>query len=516
MNSIEIKVNKNTKTVPTDFSWQLGIGNDHAHQVLRKDVCEHLKLAHDEIGFKYVRFHGIFDDDMLCIQRLTDISSYKNFPMAERISEQNFRRVASVFDNVLECGLKPFVELSFMPSALASGDKTGLAYKNNITMPKDLAAWQKFISDFIGFLLARYGNDEVESWYFEVWNEPDLDLFFAGSKDDYLKFYEATAKAIRSVNKNLRVGGPSTSGCRWIEEFTAFCDKNNLPLDFVTTHHYPGDAFGNIVSKELIERMMSVAKECAENGVDMGDAITSIFFNPENYRTWGKGVFRELDVNARKEAGGKPLIITEWNSSATYSVPLHDEKYSSAFVIKSVLDAQDLTNGYMFWCCSDIFEETFDLGKPFHGSFGIINNDGIPKPNFWAFKILSELLPQRYDLPITNNDVEYSVFTDGKKLQLLVYAQDFDYQKDEEYSVDIGVQGAFSNATVQRIDSDHCNPKKEWIDLGKPDVLTANQATAIKQKTRLKKQDLPIKSVNGETKATILLHTNDVILIEFE
>lgn len=383
-------------------------------------------------------------------------------------------------------------------------------------MPKDLSAWQKFVSDFIKFILNRYGNDEVESWYFEVWNEPDLDVFFAGSKEDYLMLYEATVKGIKNVNQNLRVGGPSTSACRWIEEFAAYCDKNHLPLDFITTHHYPGDAFGNIVNKALVERMMNVSKECAQNGVDMGDAITKIFFNPETYKAWKKGAFRELDINARKEAGGKPLIITEWNSSATYSVPLHDEKYSSAFVIKSVMDAQNLTNGYMFWCCSDIFEETFDLGKPFHGSFGIINNDGIPKPNFWAFKILSQLLPQRYDLPITNNKVEYSVFTDGKKLQLLIYAQDFDYQKDEEYSLDISIQGVFTNASVQRIDSTHCNPKEVWIKMGKPDILTLDQAFAIKQKTCLKKQNLSLRTIGDETKILIRVHTNDVMLIELE
>lgn len=122
---MKIQIGRNGKTIPTDDSWQFGIGNDHACQMLRADVCEHVKLAHDELGIRYIRFHGIFDDDLLVIQRLTDYFNFAAMPWAGKVQELSFRQIANVFDNVLKCGMKPFVELSFMPSAIAKGKKVG-------------------------------------------------------------------------------------------------------------------------------------------------------------------------------------------------------------------------------------------------------------------------------------------------------------------------------------------------------------------------------------------------------
>lgn len=256
MKEFDFIVDKDAPVTPTDYSWQFGIGCDHAYMLHRSDVCEHLKFVHDELGIKSVRFHGIFDDDMLTIQSFAD---YAPVPGAEKIKELNFRQVAHVYDNVLKTGMKPFVELSFMPSALALGTKTGLHYKNNITMPKDLYEWSAYIKAFVNFLIERYGKEEVESWKFEVWNEPDLPyVFFDASMEDYFALYAATARAIKEADRDICVGGPSTSGCKWIPQFINFCKENNLPCDFVTTHHYPGDAFGNTVSaytrlKELVD-----------------------------------------------------------------------------------------------------------------------------------------------------------------------------------------------------------------------------------------------------------------------
>ena len=192
------------KTAPTDYSWQFGIGNDHAYMLHRNDVCEHIKTVHDELGIKSVRFHGIFDDDMLTLQRFSDFCPA---PGAEKIREINFRQIAHVYDNVLATGMKPFVELSFMPSALASGDKTGLHYKNNITMPEDLDEWAEYIKSFVRFLIGRYGKDAVESWKFEVWNEPDLPyVFFAATQKDYFNLYAVTARAIKEVDSAIQVG----------------------------------------------------------------------------------------------------------------------------------------------------------------------------------------------------------------------------------------------------------------------------------------------------------------------
>ena len=513
---MRIEIDRNTERIPTDFSWQMGLGNDHAYQILRSDVCEHLKLAHDELGMKYIRFHGIFDDDMLVIQTLPDYFNFAHMPYAKGIMEMSFRQVAAVLDNVLRSGLKPFVELSFMPSAIARGKKVGLRYRNNIEMPKRMEDWTDLIGKFIHFILERYGEEEVENWYFEVWNEPDLPIFFHGSRNDYFRFYEATSRTIKSINPRLRVGGPSTSACRWLSEFRQFCEKNDVPLDFLTTHHYPGDGFGNSFGAGDAFRMIGITKKNAESSVDLGDTLTSYFFRPEVYRTWTRGILRKMDEKARKEAGDKPLFITEWNSMAVFGSPVHDEKYSASFIIRTVLDSKGITDGSMFWCCSDIFEELFLLGKPFHGSYGIISSDGIPKPNFWAFRILSELLPYRLDIPSFGGDIEYAAFTDGEKTQILLYAQDFDYERHDRTDIEIEINTPSSSVTAERIDDSHCNPKAEWIRLGKPNLLTREQTAEIKEKTKLRRESAEFSSSSGRTVINLSLSTNDVVLLTLE
>ena len=513
---MKIQIDRTGKTIPTDFSWQFGIGNDHACQMLRTDVCEHIKLAHDELGIKYIRFHGIFDDDLLVIQRLTDYFNFAAMPRAKGIQELNFRQVANVFDNVLKCGMKPFVELSFMPRAIASGKKVGLRYRNNITMPKNMDRWCDLIEKFIRFLFERYGQEEVRTWYFEVWNEPDLPIFFKGSQKDYFKLYEATTRTIKKIDPQLRVGGPSTSACRWVAEFKEHCEKNDIPYDFLTTHHYPGDGFGNTFGVKDALKMMKATHDNAKNGVDLGDTLTEYFFKPNVYKNWTKGILRKMDGRARLDAGDKPLYMTEWNSMAVYSSPVHDEKYSAAFLVKSVMDLKGVMDAYMFWCCSDVFEELFILGKPFHGSYGIVNNDGIPKPNFWGFKLLSQLYPNRLDLPTTNEDVEYSVFVDGDKAQILLYAQDFDYHKHDTTEIEITVNVPASSVTKQIIDDTHCNPKAEWLNLGKPDLLTPAQVDEIKKKTRLVSESQTFTCKDGKTTIRLTLSTNDVVLLTLQ
>lgn len=511
---MRIEINRDLPTVPTDNSWQFGLGNDHAYLLHRTDICEHIKLAHDELGIRYIRFHGIFDDDMLTYQRMTDYSAYRFMPYADSIEEVNFRQIAHVFDNLLSCGVKPFVELSFMPSALASGKKTGIRYNNNITMPKSLEKWADFIQRFIRFLLEQYGAEEVESWYFEVWNEPDLPIFFKGSQKDYFRLYETTALAVKSVNEMLRVGGPSSSACKWIPEFLSFCRENNVPCDFVSTHHYPGDAFGNSFTAKNAIALIKETRESAQKHLPLSETIQRMFFHPETFKRWPKGALAKMDDAARQEAGDTPLFITEWNSMAVFGSPIHDEKYSAAFVIKTCLDLNHSAEAYMFWCCSDLFEEQFMLPKPFVGSFGIISNDGIPKPNFWAFKMLSQLYPQRLQLPMrTHEPVEYAAFIDGEKLQVLIYAQDNDCQRNDRFDVELSLNFEANAVSVQRIDDIHCNPKAEWQKLGSPDNLTRQQVEEIKHSTCLKSEETHFSKNSGCSELSVSLQTNDVMLL---
>ena len=508
-----ISINRNAQTTKTDYSWQLGLGNDHAYLLHRKDVLSHVKLAHDELGIRYLRCHGVFDDDMLTYQRMSDCRMFKSVPGNKKIKEINFRQVGDIYDNLIECGVKPFVEMSFMPSALASGKKLGLRYDPNITMPKSLDEWSEYIRLFIEFLLGRYGKEEVESWYFEVWNEPDLDCFFAGKQEDYFKLYEATVRAVKSVDSNLRVGGPSTSACKWLPEFLKYCEENDVPCDFVTTHHYPGDAFGNFINAGNIKHMLTSSLQAVKNRKTLSEAMTEMFCLPDDWKRWNKGALAQMDKEALKQVGDKPLMITEWNSMAVFGSPVHDEKYSAAFIVKSCLDLDNSLAGYMFWCCSDLFEEQFMLPRPFVGSFGIVSNDGIPKPDFWAFKMLSQLYQERLVLPQQTEELDIGAFTDGKNVQILMTPQAGDYHENKHYEISLSLDFEASNVTMQRIDNTHCNPKRLWLEMGSPDNLTREQVRDIIAKTRLCEEDCPFRTEDRKTVVSLSAFTNDVYLI---
>ena len=508
----QFSIKRDAPITPTDYSWQMGLGNCHAYLLHRTDVIEHIKFAHDELGIRYIRCHGVLDDDMLTCQRMGDCRMFSSVPGKNKIKEINFRQVGHVYDNLLASGVRPFVELSFMPSALAKGRKLGLRYNPNITMPKSLEAWSDYIRRFIRFLLDRYGREEVGQWYFEVWNEPDLSCFFAGTQNDYFKLYETTAKAIKAEDETLRVGGPSTSACKWLPEFLDFCKVHNVPCDFVSTHHYPGDAFGNFINLANVKHMFSASRAAVKNGTPLSAAMREMFFLPEDAKRWDKGTLARMDKEAKRQVGDKPLFITEWNSMAVFGSPVHDEKYSAAFAVKSCLDLNGSADAYMFWCCSDLFEEQFMLPRPFVGSYGIVSNDGIPKPNFWGFKLLSQLYFDRLSLSETG-EIDAGAFTDGENVQILLTPQSGDPTENKSHDAQIVLTFPASEVTIQRIDDTHCNPKAEWIALGSPDNLTHRQVETIKEKTALCEEPYPFTVENGETHLSVQLQTNDVALL---
>ena len=212
---------------PLDIMFKFCVGAGRANEGLRADWQRQLTYAHQQCGFKYIRMHGLFDDDMGVYREENGKPEY------------NWQYIDELYDFLEKIGMKPFVEMSFMPDALASGSKTIFWYHGNVTPPRDMKKWADFIRAFVEHEKERYGDAEVRTWYFEVWNEPNLkDGFWTGTQQDYFDFYAATARAIKSVNPDYQVGGPATAGCGWVPEFIHFCDTNSVPVDFIATHTY--------------------------------------------------------------------------------------------------------------------------------------------------------------------------------------------------------------------------------------------------------------------------------------
>lgn len=476
------------KNKSTEFShyWEQCVGSCHAYTALREDYRKQLKRAHDELGFQYVRFHGLLDDDM-CV-----LIMKKDFMGNELGLVYNFVNIDNICDYLLSIGMRPFLELGFMPSVLASGDKTVFHYKGNITPPKDYEGWAELIKRLTEHLIDRYGLEEVKEWFFEVWNEPNLAVFFSGTKEEYFKLYEVTARTIKKVNSSLRVGGPATSCNSWIKDTIGFCEKNGVPLDFVSTHHYPTD------------------DPLWKSGMDIEDFFKS---GAAGLGLYERGILKEMTLRAREEAGKYPLYYTEWNTSAMTNDDKHDECFASAMIAKTLADNDGLVKGYSYWTFTDIFEEGSQIPGAFHGGFGLQTYAGVPKPAYRLFQLFHGLGTTRLQTESDSKDSTVEILatkTEGG-YRFAVYNHNIPGQpiKEEEVTIHVKDITSAKDATVYRIDEDHGNPKALWTKMGMPEYLKPEDVKKLEEASSLKAEKL-----HFEDDLTITLPIHGVAVID--
>src|SRR2546427_668718 len=190
-----ITADANAPSRPFPHFWEKMFGSGRAILSLRESYRRDLREIKEATDFEYVRFHAIFHDEVGVYQE-----------DSEGRATYNFSYLDQIYDGLLANGVRPFVELSFMPRQLAANDILHpFWYKPNVSPPKDWEKWDQLITAFAKHLVERYGIDEVASWYFEVWNEPNID-FWAGEPKQatYWQLYDHTARAIKKVNTRLR------------------------------------------------------------------------------------------------------------------------------------------------------------------------------------------------------------------------------------------------------------------------------------------------------------------------
>ncbi len=460
-----------------EHCWEHTVGSCHAPLALRADWQAQLKRCHTELGFRHVRFHGLLSDDVGTLVRYQGrlIDSFFN---ADRI-----------IDFLLSIGMRPFVELSFMPTALASGSDTIFSYRGNVTPPVDPRLWGALIGRLTRHWVERYGVEEVRRWPFEVWNEPNLKAFWSGTQADYFELYRHTAQAIKTVDGAIPVGGPSTAANAWLEEFLAFCDRERLPADFASTHHYPNDP------------LWSEAQD-TESELAGGE----------------RGVLRGWAETARRQAGARPLYYTEWNASSNPRYPRQDEPYAAAFVVKTVLEAASLVDCYSFWTFSDLFEENYFPTVPFHGGFGLLNLHGIAKPNYRAFEVLHRLGNEQLTVAGDHETVDAWAVRKGGQLVVLLTNHALPRQPIAAQRVRVELVGgpAPQAAWLERIDEQHANPKAAWRALGEPEHPDRDALARIEESSRLVRQAQPFAREGQATRLDLELppHAGAVLTLE--
>jgi xylan 1,4-beta-xylosidase len=304
---------------------QLRFGDDgHGHQI-GAEFAEALRRAHDDLGATHVRAHAILHDDNHVVTRDEDGTLRVDFAEVDRL-----------YDQVLEIGLRPVVEISFMPAVIARDpNQTVFDYRGIVSPPRDWSEWGVVVGALAQHLVDRYGLDEVVQWGFEVWNEPNLDVFWAGTQDEYWQLYDVAATAIKQVDDSLPVGGPSTAAGEWVESMTAHARAAGVALDFISSHTY-----GNLP--------LDTRPSQRRHGYDI------------------------------------PTYWTEWGAGSTHFGAIHDSVAGAPFILSGYRAVQGRMSAVSYWVISDHFEE---LGRPptlFHNGFGLLTVGNLRKPRYWA------------------------------------------------------------------------------------------------------------------------------------
>lgn len=483
---------------PRSMIWQDCVGAGRVAEGLRASWRQQLLECHIELGFKYLRMHGLLQDELGVYSE--DAAGNPHY---------NWQYIDDVYDYLVMIGIKPFIEFGFMPNALASGHGKIFWWNANVTPPKDYAKWDALITALVQHWTERYGENKVADWRFEIWNEPNLRIFWQPTNDAmdaYFELYAHTAKAVQSVSTNYLVGGPSGAGPVWTRQLIDFCATNNLPLDFISFHSYglgggPSglDQYGNR-KLYLASDLHSVARVANSQ-------------------------FPIIQASSKTNL---PVHITEWSASYSPRDPVHDSYFEAPFILEQLRHTESLAS-MSYWTFTDIFEENGPVPRPFHGGFGLINYQGIRKPAFWAYKYLNML----GDTELKNDDPSSYVCKDKNgNVQILFWDLTHPTDgkiSDQDYFFHLHPAKEKGTATVQvkhltpgnyrlttyHIGYQHNDPFSRYLELGQPAELSRPTVGELKNiaSGRPVSDALVVVNADGVFSIEIPLHENDTFFL---
>jgi len=468
-----ITIDANAAAHPLPHFWEQMFGSGRAVLALREDYRRDLRDVKQVTGFQYVRFHDILDDDIGVYDQDKDGKAILNFSYVDEI-----------YDGLLAAGVKPFVELSFMPSKLSA--KTipqAFWYHPNVAPPQDYERWGALVEAFTRHLVERYGIEEVATWYFEVWNEPNLD-FWAGEprQETYFQLYDHAATAIKRVNARLRVGGPASAQAAWVAAFLKHCAVNQVPVDFASTHVYGNDKAEDVFgTHEEIPRNQMVCRAV-------------------------KKVHEEIAASAYPKI---PLIWSEFNASYMLETAVTDSTYMGPWMAETIQQCDGLVDTMSYWSFSDVFDEQGVVKTPFYGGYGLIAAYGLPKPAYAAFAVLHKLGTERIAV-----DSDSALATRaGKKLVVAVwnYAPPEGGGSARETTLEF-VHGSAKKAVIWRVDSGHGDMRAAYAKMGSPRYPTLAQITELRKAAAL----VPEKRKIDSGRLTLELPAQGLAVVEVE
>lgn len=442
-----IVVDPSAPAHPFPHYWEQMFGSGRAILSLRESYRRDLQEVKRATDLKYVRFHAILHDE---------VGVYDEDARGNPV--YNFSYVDQTYDGLLANGVRPFVELSFMPRKLAAEQTLHpFWYKPIISPPKDWNKWGDLISHFAQHLVDRYGVNEVSQWYFEIWNEPNIDFWAGDPKEQtYYQLYDVAARAIKAVSPQLRVGGPATAQAAWVDRFIRHCAENHVPVDFVSTHVYGNDSAKDVFgTDETIPRTQMVCR----------------------------AVRKVHDQVAESSFPKLPIIWSEYNASYKNEPDVTDAVFMGPWIADTIRQCDGLVDILSYWTFSDVFEEQGVVKQPFYGGYGLIAEDGLPKPAFNAFKLLHRLGSQR--LANDSNSVLVTRRSDGK-LEIVVWNLFLPEAAGQPKNITLVLKKAAARrAFVYLLDSANGSLLDVYRAMGSPVSPTSQQISELRRAAEL-------------------------------
>ncbi len=443
----KVVIDAKAPTTPFPHFWEQMFGSGRAILTLRESYRDDLRAVKAITGFQYVRFHAILHDE---------VGVYTEDEHGNPV--YNFAYVDQIYDGLLKNGVRPVVEISFMPKKLAFNPDAlhPFWYKQNVSPPKSMEKWDGLMTAFAAHLVARYGIDEVAQWYFEVWNEPNID-FWGGvpAQRSYFELYDHTARDLKAVSPRLRVGGPATAAAAWVDDFLRFAAKNKVPVDFVSSHGYGDDTVENLFG--------------TDEKIPVDDRVCRAI----------EKVHGQIKASAMPNT---PLFWTEWNVPGL--MQSRDTIYVGPALANTVRACDGMVDKLSFWTFSDVFEEGGPIPQPFAGQFGLRAKGGINKPSFYAFSLLHQLGETR--LATSSKNIIATKTTDGG-LSIAAWNLVDPDQHGTTQTIELTLKNVAPNAhvTITRVDSQHGNALPHYAAMGKPLDPTETQVEQLNHETAL-------------------------------
>ena len=434
-------------------AWRQCVGTGRFNLALRQDYQDSLALVQCDIGFRYIRGHGLLSDDV-GVFRPYDEAGHRGTRYA-------FTYVDQVVDSYLRLGIKPFLELGFMPEALADGPEYVFWWKGRIAPPRDHSEWARLVQAVLRHLIDRYGLEEVRTWPIEVWNEPNLSVFWKNADQEaYFRLYEVTARAVKDVDPSLQVGGPvlSPGADDWWEPFAEFVAARDLPIDFTSVHAYTTGPAQHVPFGvyQTIRRPRNLLEQFA----------------------------RPKELLAGSPLADLPLHISEYNTSYRPDNPIHDTAYNAAYLAPVLAEGGDLVDSFSYWTFSDTFEEAGIPTSIFHGGFGMLTHRQIKKPTYHLYAFMarmgSQILARGTDHLVTRDDATGRVTV--LAWQPVGGSEDPAEPDRHELRLSVPVTGS-GRAFVARhdVDDERGNSWFAWIQMGRPESPSSRELDLLRE-----------------------------------